>query len=66
MHRPGMISFWFFIGVLLRFYGVRSWGAGLYGVSHPPNVVRADLHAPIWWGVLLLVLGCVYTLKFRP
>ena len=66
MHRPGMISIWFFIGVLLLIYGVLIFGAGIYGLSHPPNVVRADLHAGIWWGVLLLVLGSVYTVRFRP
>jgi len=66
MHRPGMISIWFFIGVLLLIYGVLIFGAGLYGLSHPPGVVRADLHAGIWWGALLLILGSVYTVRFRP
>lgn len=61
-----MISIWFFIGVLLVIYGVLILGAGLYGLSHPPNVVHADLHAGIWWGALLLVLGSVYTVRFRP
>jgi hypothetical protein len=61
-----MISIWFFIGVLLLIYGVLIFGAGLYGLSHPPAVVRADLHAGLWWGVLLLVLGSVYTVRFRP
>jgi len=61
-----MISIWFFIGVLLVIYGVLILGAGLYGLSHPPNVVHADLHAGIWWGALLLILGSVYTVRFRP
>lgn len=61
-----MISIWFFIGLLLVIYGVLILGAGLYGLSHPPNVVRADLHAGIWWGALLLILGTVYTVRFRP
>ena len=61
-----MISIWFFIGVLLVIYGVLILGAGLYGLSHPPNVVRADLHVGIWWGALLLILGSVYTWRFRP
>ena len=29
MHRTGMISIWFFIGVLLLIYGVLILGAGL-------------------------------------
>jgi len=66
MHRPGMLSIWFFIGVLLLVYGVLIFGAGIYGLSNPPNVVRADLNAGIWWGALLLVLGAIYTVRYRP
>jgi len=63
-----MLSIWFFIGLLLLAYGVLICGAGLYELSNPPEhpVVRADLHAGIWWGALLLVLGGIYTFRFRP
>jgi hypothetical protein len=63
-----MLSIWFFIGVLLLAYGLLIFGAGVYELTSPPEhpVVRADLHAGIWWGALLLVLGVVYTLRFRP
>jgi hypothetical protein len=61
-----MLSIWFFIGVLLLAYGVLIFGAGIYGLSNPPNVVMADLHVGIWWGALLLVLGGIYTVRFRP
>ncbi len=66
MHRPGMISIWFFIGVLLLAYGILILGAGLYGLSSPPDVVLANLHAGIWWGALLVVLGGFYTWHFAP
>ena len=68
MHRQGMVSIWFFIGALLLLYGVLILGAGLYELSNPPAhpVVRADLHAGIWWGALLLILGAIYSFKFRP
>ncbi len=66
MHRPGMLSIWFFIGVLLLVYGILILAAGIYGLSSPPNVVLANLHAGIWWGILLIVLGLVYTVHFRP
>ena len=68
MHRAGMISIWFFIGVLLLAYGVLILGAGIYDFSNPAAhpVVRSDLHAGIWWGVLLIALGVVYSLRFRP
>jgi hypothetical protein len=69
MHRPGMLSIWFFIGVLLLAYGILIFGAGIYEwVSPPPvqTVKLAELHAGIWWGALLIVLGVLYTAKFRP
>jgi hypothetical protein len=66
MHRSGMVSIWFFIGVLLLVYGVLILGAGLYGLSHPPAVVLAELHAGVWWGVLLILLGTFYSVRFAP
>jgi len=68
MHRQGMISIWFFIGALLLLYGILILGAGLYELVNPPlqPVVRQDLHAGIWWGVLLFALGLIYALRFRP
>jgi len=68
MHRPGMISIWFFIGLLLLAYGILILGAGIYELGNPPEhpVVMANLHAGIWWGALLTVLGLIYTLKFKP
>ena len=68
MHRVGMISIWFFIGVLLLVYGVLILGAGIYDWSNPAAhpVVLASLHAGIWWGALLIALGVVYSLRFMP
>ncbi len=66
MHRPGMLSIWFFIGVLLLVYGVLIFGAAVYGLFSPPNVVLANLHAGVWWGALLIVLGGFYTWHFAP
>jgi hypothetical protein len=66
MHRSGMISIWFFIGGLLVIYGILIFGAGLYGLSHPPAVVLAELNAGIWWGLFLIVLGAFYAVRFSP
>jgi hypothetical protein len=68
MHRSDMISIWFFIGTLLLVYGVLILGAGLYELVSPPEhpVVLFNLHAGIWWGVLLILLGAIYTYKFAP
>ena len=62
------ISIWFFIGVLLVIYGVLILGAGIYDLFYPPSieVVLAKLHASLWWGAVILVMGIVYTKVFMP
>lgn len=69
MHEhKGMISIWFFIGILLLFYGIVILAEGIYQYLAPPEhpVVLANLHAGIWWGILLLILGGWYTFHFAP
>jgi hypothetical protein len=67
MHNSG-ISIWFFIGVLLSIYGVLILGYGLFELvsGQTAPVVLAYLHAPVWWGALLLALGLFYGVRFRP
>jgi hypothetical protein len=67
MHSSG-ISIWFFIGVLLTVYGVLIFGYGLSELAthQTANVTLANLHAPVWWGGLLAVLGLFYLIRFRP
>jgi heme/copper-type cytochrome/quinol oxidase subunit 3 len=63
------ISIWFFIGVEVLIYGLLIAGSGIYEYLYPPKetfVQLAYLHAPIWWGGLLIVLGTTYTIVFRP
>jgi hypothetical protein len=64
----GNISIWFFIGVLLTAYGAMIFASGLYDLAtgNVPHVVLANLHAPVWWGGLLLALGLFYGIRFRP
>ncbi len=68
MQEKGLISIWFFIGVLLTVYGVLITASGIYQLFSPPEhpVVLANLHAGIWWGAVLLIIGLVYTIKFLP
>jgi len=61
-----IIQVWFFVGVLLLVYGFLIFASGLAEWSHPPDTVLADLHAPVWWGGLLFVLGLIYCIKFAP
>ncbi len=65
MHGHGIPS-WFFIGALLAVYGVLILAAGLYGLVHPPAVDLSNLHVGVWWGALLLAIGLVYVVKYRP
>ena len=67
MHGKGL-SIWFLIGLQLAIYGVLITASGIYDAIYPPAqpTVLADLHAGIWWGALMLVLGIFYTIKFRP
>jgi hypothetical protein len=68
MHGKGIISIWFFVGSLLGIYGILILSSGLYELTHPPahTVVLANLHAAVWWGALMLALGVLYMVKFRP
>jgi len=68
MHKPGMISIWFFIGVLLVAYGLLICGAGIYDYVTPPTAptVLANLHAGIWWGTVILAMGVFYSWRFYP
>ncbi|MGA8622350.1 MAG: hypothetical protein WB660_27995 [Candidatus Sulfotelmatobacter sp.] len=64
-----MISIWFFIGISLAVNGVLILAAGIYQLINPPvnpGVVLFHLHANVWWGALLLVIGALYCFKFAP
>jgi len=61
-----IVPVWFFVGVLLLIYGCLIFVSGLTEWSNPPSTVLAELHAPVWWGGLLIILGGVYLAVFRP
>ncbi len=62
------ISIWFFIGISLLVNGVLILGAGIYEIFRPPEnpVVLFRLHAGVWWGGLLFVIGLLYCVRFAP
>lgn len=62
------IAIWFFIGVLLFLYGVLIFGVGIFHLFVPPlqHLTLSELHSDIWWGGLLLIIGCIYCMKFWP
>ena len=66
--KRGMISIWFFIGIMLVCCGALVLGSGLYQYAVPPEhpLVLAELHAGIWWGAVLLAAGLFYAIHFSP
>jgi hypothetical protein len=62
------ISIWFFIGIALLVNGGLILAAGLYELTNPPQhpVILFNLHASIWWGGLLFLLGILYSYHFAP
>lgn len=68
MQSRRLISIWFFIGVLISFYGILIFASGIYDWVNPEAhpVVLANLHAGVWWGIVLTALGVFYTIRFAP
>ena len=68
MKTGGSLSIWFFIGVSLLVNGLLILAAGLYEMFHTPaeQVVLYRLHANVWWGGILAVIGVVYCVYFAP
>lgn len=67
-HEEEAFSIWFLIGLLVGFYGILIFGAGIWEIVSPPAVPRvlANLHAAVWWGLLLMIFGACYAYFFRP
>jgi hypothetical protein len=61
-----IVQVWFFVGLMFLVYGCLILASGLAEWSRPPATVLANLHAPVWWGGLLIVLGSIYCYRFRP
>jgi hypothetical protein len=68
MKSGGSISIWFFIGISLLVNGVLILGAGIYELMHPLEhpVVLGNLHAGVWWGGILTLVGLFYCLCYAP
>ena len=68
MKSGGHLSIWFFTGLCLGVNGLLIFATGIYETINPPveKVVLYDLHANVWWGGILLVLGLFFSLRFSP
>lgn len=61
-----MLPVWFFVGVLLTVYGVIILITSVLPYSHAATLPFARYHAGIWGGIVLIIIGGFYTLKFWP
>jgi len=68
MKSGGSLSIWFFIGISLAVNGAVICATGIYELVSPPatQVVLYNLHANIWWGGILLVVGLFFSIRFSP
>jgi hypothetical protein len=66
MNRQGMLPVWFFIGALLFIYGVIILGASLRDWSRTSTLLLAAYHPGVWGGIVLLILGGLYVIRFWP
>jgi hypothetical protein len=62
------VPIWFFIGAILLVYGVLIVATGIYTWAVPPEprVDLYELHADVWWGFLLVIIGLFYCIRFNP
>ena len=68
MKSGGTLSIWFFIGISLAVNGAVIFARGIYELTSPPEhqVVLYNLHANVWWGAVLLILGLFFSVRFSP
>jgi hypothetical protein len=66
--RRESLSIWFFVGIMTLAYGIvlLPYGAYEWVGHHEANTVLNTLHPTFWWGMVILLFGLFYTLKFRP
>jgi hypothetical protein len=68
MKSGGSLSIWFFVGLCLGVNGALIFATGIYELMSPPadKVVLYNLHANVWWGGVLLLIGLFFSVRFSP
>ena len=61
-----MIPVWFFVGILLLIYGLVIFISGIYWYINTADIIAGHLHAGIWWGSLMIILGIYFVIKYLP
>ena len=60
------ISIWFMAGIILSVYGITLTATGFYHLLNPPEVVAAELHLDLLWGILMIAAGALFLWAQRP
>lgn len=63
------LSIWFFVGFMLTIYGIIILIANIpafASTTSNPHVMLEELHAGVWWGILLLLLGMFFLVLHWP
>jgi hypothetical protein len=69
MDKHEQIPIWFFIGALLLVYGIIISAVGvwfLFAEHANPALALQNVHADLWWGLILLAIGGIYTIRYCP
>jgi hypothetical protein len=69
MESEHQVPIWFFVGGTLLVYGLIILGVGLYALVDPSiegKVALSYLHADIWWGGFMAIVGAFYCYRFNP
>jgi hypothetical protein len=69
MHEEHGLSIWFFTGAMLTIYGIIILIANIPAFTSPlesPHVVLERLHAGVWWGILLTLVGALFLFLHWP
>ncbi len=60
------ISIWFMAGIILSVYGLTITVTGIYHLLNPPEIVAAELHLDLLWGILMTAAGAIFLWLQRP
>ncbi len=63
--KKGMRSIWYFVGLIMFAIGLVELAAGIYDLFYPSakDIKLVNLHANIWWGIIILITGLIYIVK---
>jgi len=62
-----MVSIWYFIGIAILVIGIAVAITGAVRWNHPAEgVAMSQLHADLWWGLIMTGIGLYYVIRYGP